>query len=307
MRKTGKVLLVVFLIAQFVIPSSLLAAAVGKFTKVAGDVKQTSGGVVLKPLAGAALNVTDAIVTGENSSATVVFEDESTVIVRENSTFEVKEFQMQGSERKGIFSLPIGRMVADVKKFIGGGSRFEVNTPTAVAGVRGTGFEIVVVMVGTQASTSVACTVGAMSISAVSATGAVISTATIVAGQTAVVTASGITVSATAVGAGASAAGTTGASGTTGAAGTTAGTAGASGTASGAAGAATGAAGTATGTAAGAAAGASGVAAGTAAAAGVTAGTVAAAAAVAAAAVAAVASTVSSDTTTTHHTTTPHH
>jgi hypothetical protein len=142
------------------------------------------------------IQLNDLIVTGDLSSAAMLFEDESTITLALNSKFEVKEFAIKDNIRRGLFSLAIGKLTADVQKFIGGNSSFEVHTPTAIAGVRGTGFEIVVAMVGTQLTTTVTCTVGVLSVSALSITGVVISTTTIVAGQTAVITPSGITVSA---------------------------------------------------------------------------------------------------------------
>ena len=284
--KRLKVIIVALLVIQLVIPSTILAAAVGQFTSVVGDVTQTSAGVVIKPEVKSPIQLKDLIVTGGRSTASMIFDDESTIGLAPNSNFEVKEFYIQDKTRKGLFSLTLGKLTADVKKFIGGESSFVVDTPTAVAGVRGTGFEIAVGMVGTQMTTTVTCTAGALSVSSLSVTGVVVSTVTIVAGQTAVVSAGVISVSATAVGAGAGAAGTgsaagTGTAGTTGAAGTAgAGTTGAAG---------------------------AGVAAGTAATAGVTAGTVAVGVAAAAAAVTAVVRATGSETTTTHHSTTTHH
>ncbi|MBU4121201.1 MAG: FecR domain-containing protein [Proteobacteria bacterium] len=208
-----------FLVFQMIVPSSILAAAVGQFTAVTGAVSQTSEGMIIKPQVKSPIQLKDLIVTGDLSSAAMLFEDESTITLAQKSKFEVKEFAIKDNIRRGLFSLAIGKLTADVQKFIGGNSSFEVHTPTAIAGVRGTGFEIVVAMVGTQLTTTVTCTAGVLSVSALSITGVVISTTTIVAGQTAVITANGITVSAT------GAAGTAGATaGAATAAGVTAGT-----------------------------------------------------------------------------------
>lgn len=218
--KRLKVIFVALLLVQLVIPSLILAAAVGQFASVVGDVTQTSAGVVIKPEAKSPIQVQDLIVTGDRSSASMIFDDESTIGLAANSKFEVKEFYVKDKTRKGLFSLAIGKLTADVRKFIGGDSSFEVHSPTAVAGVRGTGFEFAVAMVGGQLTSTVTCTAGALSVSALSATGAIVTTTTIVAGQTAVVSSGAIGVSATA-----GAAGTTGsAAGTAATAGVTAGT-----------------------------------------------------------------------------------
>jgi hypothetical protein len=208
------------LVFQMIVPASILAAAVGQFTAVTGTVSQAIGNNAVVPKVKSPIQVKDIIFTGDKSSAAMVFDDESTITLSSNSKFEVKEFAVKDNTRKGSFALALGKLTADVKKFIGGDSTFEVRTPTAVAGVRGTSFEVAVAMVEGQLTTSVTCTAGSLTVSALSATGAVISTTTIVAGQTAIVTASGITV--TAAGAAAGAAGAAAGAATT--AGVTAGT-----------------------------------------------------------------------------------
>lgn len=284
-HKKIKLLFALLLTLQMILPSSILAAAVGQFTSVIGQVTQTRAGVAIKPAVKAAVETTDLIATGDKSTASIFFTDESALTLAPNSKLEVKELSIKDNTRKGLFSLSMGKLTANVRKFVGGNNSFDVQTPNAVAGVRGTGFEVVFAMVP-QMMTNVTCTVGAMSVSSISATGAIISTTAIVAGQTAVVTSTGIVVSAA-----------TGAAGASGAA------AGASGASGAGAGAGAGTAGAASG-----AAGAAGAAAGATAAAGVTVGTVAIGTAVAAAAVAAAVATTGGETTSTHHhTTTTHH
>lgn len=278
MTKRTKVIIAFVLIMQIVIPYPLYAATVGKFTSVVGNVILTRDGKDYRPVVNSAVNEKDLIVTGDGASAVMVFTDDSTITLSPKTRMQVREFGMEGKARKGIFSLSIGKLVANVTKFIGGNNKFEVHSPTAVCGVRGTLFGLEVAMVGTVMTTTATCTTGALSVSALSATGAIVATSGIVAGQTAVITSTGITVGAAGA-AGAAGAGAAGSAGTTGAAG------------AGAAGA-----------------GAAGAAGGAAAAAGVGAGTIATAAAVAAAAVAAaVAATGGTSDTTPTHTTPVHH
>ena len=270
-NKKTKLLFALLLTLQMIIPSTILAAAVGQFTSVIGDVAQTRAGVALKPAVKASVESTDIIITGDKSAASIFFNDESALTLAPNSKLEVKDLSITDGTRKGLFNLTMGKLTANVRKFVGGKNTFEVRTPNAVAGVRGTGFEVVFGMVP-QMMTNVTCTVGSMSVSSVTATGALISTTTIVAGQTAVVTSTGIVVSA----------------------------------ASGVAGAAGGAAG-ASGAGAAGASGAAGATAGAAGAAGIAAGTVAIGVAAAAAAITAAASAAGGETTTTHHITATHH
>lgn len=282
MRKSIKEIVVLVLALQLIIPYPVYAASVGRFTSVVGNVTQTRDGKVLKPVFNSQIHEKDKIVTGDKSTAKMVFEDKSSITLQPNSEMVVKEFAVKGNVRKGIFSLSLGKLVADVTKFIGGKNAFEVHTPTAVCGVRGTGFEVAVA--GGGLSTTITCTSGSLAITAFNAAGLAVGTTTLVAGQAAVITASGIQV----VAAGAAAIGT---SVTT----------------------ATGTAVVSTGAVAGAAgasgAGAAGTASGTGALAGVGAGTVAAGAA-AAAAIATVAITASGgskDTPVSHHSTPSHH
>ena len=271
MSKRMKIIVAFVLIMQMVIPYPVYAATVGKFTSVVGNVILTRDGKDYKPVVNSAVNEKDIIVTGDKASAIMEFNDDSTITLSPNSRMQVRDFAIEGNARKGIFSLPIGKLVANVTKFIGGSNKFEIHSPTAVCGVRGTLFSVAVAGVGASLTTTATCTTGALSLSALSATGAVVATSSIVAGQTAIITSTGITVGAAGAAAGAGAAATT--------------TAGSTG-----------------------AAGAAGAAGGAAAAAGVGAGTIAAAAAVAAVvAAAAVAATASSDVTPAHHSTTTHH
>ena len=213
-NKKIKLLFALLLAMQMIIPSTILAAAVGQFTSVIGEVGQTRAGVAVKPAVKSSVEDRDVIVTGAKSSASIYLDDESVVTLAETSKLEVRELTIKDNSRKGLFALSMGKLTANVRKFVGGINTFEVQTPNAVTGVRGTGFEVVFAMVP-QMATNVTCLVGSMSVSSISATGAVISTTTIVAGQSAVVTSAGIVVSA--------ASGVAGAAGTAGAAsGTTA-------------------------------------------------------------------------------------
>jgi hypothetical protein len=208
-----KVILVALLVIQLVIPSPILAAAVGQFVSAVGDVTQTRAGVVSKPQVKSPIQLQDVIVTGDRSSASMIFDDESTISLAPNSKFEVKEFHVKDNTRKGSFFLSFGKLTADVKKFIGGDSSFEVHSPTAVAGVRGTGFEMATAMVGGEMTTTVTCTSGAVTVMSVTAAGVIIAAITIVAGQVAVVSAAGaISISAAAAAAAAGAGAAAGAS-----------------------------------------------------------------------------------------------
>lgn len=194
MSKFMKAIVVFSLVLQLIVPYTVYAASVGRFTSVKGNVTQTRDDKALKPVFNSLIEAKDVITTGDKSSAKMVFDDKSTITLTENSSMVVKEFSIKGKERRGIFSLSLGKLIADVTKFVGGKNAFEVHTPTAVCGVRGTGF--VVAVTGAGLSTTVTCTTGSLTLTAFNAAGIAVGTTTIVAGQTAVITASGITVGA---------------------------------------------------------------------------------------------------------------
>lgn len=223
------------LVLQLIIPYSTFAASVGEFTSVVGNVTQTRAKELITPVVKSPIELKDLIVTARTSSATMVFSDDSKIILSENTKLEIKEFLFKDKSRKGIFSLAIGKLTADVKKFIGGDNVFEVYSPTVGVGVRGTGFEFVEALkdgnvasnVENQRMATVTCTEGSLDLSALAPTGEIISKAVLEAGQMAVIIGGVITISVigAAVGAAAIAKATeTGAAGTTG--GTGAGTGG---------------------------------------------------------------------------------
>lgn len=244
MSKSIRRILVILLVAQLIIPYSTFAAAVGEFTSTAGTVSQTRGKEVITPAVKSSIELSDLIATDRASSASMAFTDDSTIILSESSKLEIKEFLFKDQLRRGVFSLAIGKLTAKVQKFIGGDNVFEINSPTAGVGVRGTGFEFIEGMrdentgagPADQRMATVSCTDGSLNLSAFSDTGAVTSTAILEAGQTAVIVGGVITISLIGAAAVAAIAKTTetGAAGAAGGAGT-----GASGTAAAGGGAAT--------------------------------------------------------------------
>jgi len=213
------------LVLQLILPYSTFAAAVGEFTSVVGDVTQTSAKEVITPVVKSPIEMKDLIATARTSSATMVFSDDSTITLSENTKLEIKEFLFKDQSRKGIFSLAIGKLTADVKKYIGGDNVFEVNSPTVGVGVRGTGFEFIEALKDGKVDSNMAtvsCTEGSLNLSALSATGAVVSTAVLEAGQMAVIIGGIITISTIAAIAAAAAIAQTTETGAAGAAGGTA-------------------------------------------------------------------------------------
>ena len=291
-----KRVVILLLTIGLVFPFPIFSAMIGEFAVVNGDVTVKRAGKVIKAKAKDKVETLDFIQTGKNSNARVVLSDDTAMALGPNSRLEMKQFTVQGGKTTGLFSVPAGLVQTNVAKALGPGSKFEIQTPTAIAGVRGTAWLTLVELAAQSAAKSSfyalnqsifvlspafptqVATIAAGNFTMVAAgalpTAAAAFAPAVVTGLTATLGSAAIP----GVGAGAAgAAGVSAASGTT----ATAGTAGAAG---------------------------AGAAAGTATIAGVGVGTIAVAAVAAAIVVAAVvASNSKSDTTTTHSTTSSHH
>lgn len=83
-----------------------------------------------------------SIRTGADSKAKFALEDDSLVVVGALSVFEITEVAIPsaGASVNASFFLGEGMVRAEVTKLQTAGSSFEIHTPTAVAGVRGTDF-----------------------------------------------------------------------------------------------------------------------------------------------------------------------
>ncbi len=92
---------------------------------------------------GEALFLGDRIRTAASSSARLKLNDGSSMSMAAASELELNEFvyKPQG-ERRSFFKLWSGKVKAAVSKYLAGRNKFELGTPTAVAGVRGTEFVV---------------------------------------------------------------------------------------------------------------------------------------------------------------------
>lgn len=145
MKSTLRILMVVLLLAGVY---CLRAAAAESITvKTEKPEVQTRAGAAAEwktvdqqdTLAPGAFLKTDAA-----GQATLTWFTDYVVRVRPLSLMEVKALESTGEMRKTELSLEKGRLLAKAPKLKGKDSSFNVKTPTAYAGVRGTAFEIAV-------------------------------------------------------------------------------------------------------------------------------------------------------------------
>ena len=137
-----------FAIALFGV-SAAFAESAGEFAAVKGRVDVTRPGAAARMVsAGDPVEVGDVVRTKSLSRAEIVFRDGSLVRLAPGSRLEITEFLAGEQESRGVFKLFRGKVRSRVKKIMGSlfgrfqRNRFEVHTPTAVIGVRGTDFVV---------------------------------------------------------------------------------------------------------------------------------------------------------------------
>lgn len=109
----------------------------------------------------------DVIKTGTDSSAKVLFDDNTLLSVTENSQVEITEYiyDPDTAKRSTILKMAQGKLKVLIAEFYAAtGSRFEVHTPTAVAAARGTEYVVFTSVVGGQTVTTVAVTSGSVTV-----------------------------------------------------------------------------------------------------------------------------------------------
>lgn len=90
---------------------------------------------------GTELRPGDRLLTGPGARAEVTLDDGSLLQVGAGSSLEVGTLAVHADASRHVsFRLLLGRVVARVLKLVLGNSRFEIETPSGVAGVRGTAF-----------------------------------------------------------------------------------------------------------------------------------------------------------------------
>lgn len=87
---------------------------------------------------GRAVNPGDLVETDASSKIKILLADDSILAVGPGSRFALTEFALGGAGRKVRLKVLVGKFKIAVSKFFGGPTDYEVATPTAVAGVRGT-------------------------------------------------------------------------------------------------------------------------------------------------------------------------
>ena len=146
-NKIHYVLLVALLLFSF--PNIASASnSVGTITIILGqvDVLKPSAERAIPVYAGHRLEIGDVVRTKSKSKAEITLKDGSIIRLAQKTRFEITEFLVEdGKRRKGSLRLLRGKIraiVSDKGPSKTGPGKFEVHTPTAVTGVRGTDFYV---------------------------------------------------------------------------------------------------------------------------------------------------------------------
>jgi len=123
--------------------------SIGEVSSFYGDVKVLHRGEVdwMAAKLGLEIYQYDTIKTEIKSKVRITFEDGSLLNLSENTQMEIKEhvYTPEEERRTSLFALARGKVRVFCQRFTGKGSRFHVETPTSVIGIRGTKFIIWVV------------------------------------------------------------------------------------------------------------------------------------------------------------------
>jgi hypothetical protein len=151
---TFQIKLVFLCLALLVLPLSFACSSVTSgttvFSSIQGEVlvKKSGTNDWINGVVKMALDKGDVIKSGAEADAIVTFFDGSTIELKADTQIEITE--LLKSQAKAIrLKQEIGETISKVEKLIDPASRYEVETPAAVAGVRGSSMLVHVIRDGT--------------------------------------------------------------------------------------------------------------------------------------------------------------
>ncbi len=113
-----------------------------KLIELKGDVQiiRSGGEKPFKAFLNMKLSEGDRIITGSSASGKIQLDDEVVITLAENTSIYLSELRDSKDSKQSSISLQSGGVGSSIKKKLTDNSRFEIKTPTAVMGVRGTEF-----------------------------------------------------------------------------------------------------------------------------------------------------------------------
>jgi len=152
MKRICWLLIIVFLLSAIMpgagFPENQAMAAdtlrVAKITAVQGDVKvlRAGGEKSFSAFKGMGLTQGDTIITGKDGRVTLELAEDKELKIGENSRVMISELlkSLEDNADKISLNLKAGQVYTNVKNKLSSGAKYEIRTPTAVMGVRGTQF-----------------------------------------------------------------------------------------------------------------------------------------------------------------------
>ncbi len=142
-----KILFITVIIMAVATSMSAYAKSVGLFTAVSGTVKVQSfyEEVSRQVKTGDIVNVSDVVYTLDDARAEITFHDGNIIRLASKTRLKVNKYVMKGSESNEVIKLLRGKIRNIVKviydtDFRIKKGRYEIHTPVAICGVRGTDF-----------------------------------------------------------------------------------------------------------------------------------------------------------------------
>ncbi len=144
MGKRTFIILLSILILLLGVASTVGAAtkSTAKMISITGDVQviRAGGEKPFKAFQNMKLTEGDRIITGKNGVAKVEMDDGLVITLSQNTRIYLSELRSDKGNKQNSVSLQSGAIGSSVKKKLTSNARFEIKTPTAVMGVRGTEF-----------------------------------------------------------------------------------------------------------------------------------------------------------------------
>jgi hypothetical protein len=133
------------LVAALGFAGTAAAADIGLIKVAKGSVQIQRGSDKMPAKVGSALQKSDVVITGADSSAGITFTDNSLVSVGPNSVFAIDKYSFDSTTHAGEFegNLRQGRLAAVSGKMVKQSpDSMKIRTPSAIMGVRGTEFVV---------------------------------------------------------------------------------------------------------------------------------------------------------------------
>jgi len=137
-RWTRAVLLCSGLIVHAGLAGPAWAGDAGWVARINGKPTITRGDRTEALRPGEAVRVGERITTDDTAKVKLLLADDSVLAIGPRSQVTIDELLLSGDSRKGRLNVLAGRFKLAIAAWLNGQSDYEVQTPTAVAGVRGT-------------------------------------------------------------------------------------------------------------------------------------------------------------------------